>query len=127
MTTIYQQIARTLGACINCEKSGNVEWLDKHTDKLHALVKEHLPSGSGVDCGTKLDLDKSTPNKLVFTFGFHHMNEGGYYDGWTEHTCVITPDLQFEISLRITGRDRNQIKDYLYDLYQYALTRELEN
>jgi hypothetical protein len=50
------------------------------------------------------------------------MNDGGFYDGWTEHTVVVTPSFR-GINLRISGRDRNQIKEYLYETYDYALTR----
>jgi hypothetical protein len=84
-----------------------------------------LPSGSGIDSGTKIDLDKSHAEKIIFYFGFHHMDENGFYDGWTEHTLVVTPSFT-GINLRIGGRDRNQIKEYLYDTYDYALTCEVE-
>jgi len=52
------------------------------------------------------------------------MNENGYYDGWTSHTVTVTPGWNGP-ELRITGRDRNQIKDYLYDTFHYALCEQL--
>jgi hypothetical protein len=84
-----------------------------------------LPSGSGIDCGTELDRAACKPGKLVFTFSYHHMNEAGMYDGWTEHTLIVTPSFD-GIDLRITGRDRNQVKEYLYDIYHNDLTQEVE-
>jgi hypothetical protein len=45
------------------------------------------------------------------------MNEGGYYDGWTEHQVIITPSLQHGFDVRVTGQDRNEIKDYLAELF----------
>jgi hypothetical protein len=81
-----------------------------------------MPSGSGVDIGTKLDLGESTSDKLVFSASFHHMDEHGGYDGWTDHKIIVTPSLQFGFNLKITGRDRNQIKDYLSDIFHTALT-----
>jgi hypothetical protein len=51
------------------------------------------------------------------------MTEGGMYDGWTEHTVVVTPSLAFGINIRITGRNRNDIKDYLHDVFHEALTK----
>jgi hypothetical protein len=99
----------------------NPEWLDRHTDIIEALVKQHLPSGSGYDSGTKIDLDASTGNKLVFTTAFHHMNEGGYYDGWTEHTVTVTPSLAQKFYLRISGRNRNDIKEMMYQDFDAAL------
>ena len=124
-TPLYREIASLLSARENCRNTNNTEWEDKHEDTLTHLVKNYLPSGSGIDCGTKLDLDASTPEKLVFTFGYHHMNDGGYYDGWTEHTMIVRPSLQFGFYLRISGRDRNGVKDYLYETYQYALTQDV--
>jgi hypothetical protein len=121
---LYQEFATTLQAYRNCVASGNTEWQGKHLDKLERLSEE-LPSGSGIDSGTKFDIDASTPNKLVFTLGYHHMNDTGYYDGWTEHRLIVTPDLASGYNLKITGRDRNQIKDYLYDVYGVAMSAEL--
>jgi len=94
-------------------------------ETLDQLVVNFLPHGSGVDCGTTINIDKSTANRIVLEFAFHHMNEHGYYDGWTEHTCIITPDIRFGIEVRITGKDRNQIKDYLHDLFHYAVNQQI--
>jgi hypothetical protein len=122
----YQDLAGTIGARINCEKSGNTEWFDRHSDRLEHFQKCYLPSGGGIDSGTKIDLDKSTDEKIVLTFGYHHMNEGGFYDGWTEHTAIITPSLQFGFNLKITGRDRNQIKEYLADTFHHVLNETVK-
>ena len=78
---VYSHIASLLIAMDNCSKSGNSEWLAKHEQSIESLIEESMPSGSGVDCGTKLDMDRSRPDRLVFTFSYHHMNENGYYDG----------------------------------------------
>lgn len=82
-----------------------------------AIAKNELPSGSGIDCGTKIDLDASNRNKLVLLAAYHHMNESGMYDGWTEHRIIVVPDLASGFTLNITGRNRNGIKEYLYDTY----------
>ena len=117
---LYQHIASTLQARRNCEVSNNKEWYDKHSEALKAMEDE-LPSGSGIDCGTKIDLDRSTPNKIVLTMEYHHMNDVGMYNGWTAHDIIITPSLQNEFDMRITGRDRNYIKECLYETYHEAL------
>ena len=44
------------------------------------------------------------------------------YDGWTNHTLTVRASLQFGIDLTISGRNRNQIKEYLYETFQCALT-----
>lgn len=125
---LYRALASALEARENCEDYTDPrkrEWNRKHTARADALVRAHMPSGAGIDRGTLLDLDKSTPERLVFTFGYHHMHESGVYDGWTEHTAIVTPSLAHTIAIRITGRDRNQIKDYLYQTFDEALRAEV--
>lgn len=119
-TPLYREIASLLAARENCRKRNNSEWLDKHTETLKHLVNQYMPSGSGIDNGTNLD-DSSTPERLVFNMSFHHMDEHGCYNGWTDHQVIVKPSLQFGIDIRITGRDKNQIKEYLYETYGYTL------
>lgn len=116
-----RKLAGTFNAFQNCVKSNNVEWKEKHEDSINAML-ENLPSGSGIDSGTKFEWELSNPEKLVFSFGFHHMNDAGYYDGWTEHKAIITPSLYFGININITGKNRNMIKDYLTDLFNDTFT-----
>jgi hypothetical protein len=121
----YVAFARTLDAWLNCQESGNDTWLPRHEEKLNSWCKEG-PSGSGWDNGTKIDLELSRKEKLVFKGSFHHMNEHGYYDGWTDHFIVVKPSLAFGFELSITGRDRNEIKDYLSDVFYSWLREEIE-
>jgi hypothetical protein len=118
---LYQELAQLLIARSNCLASKHAEWASKHEDKILALVKDHMPSGSGFDCGTGFDLDKSTPDKLVFNTSFHHMADCGMYDGWTEHTITVKPSLAFGFTLRITGKNRNDIKSIISEDFDNAL------
>jgi hypothetical protein len=118
---LYSELARVQHAINTSTHTTNVETFNEAY--LRALV-DWLPSGSGIDSGTKVDSERTHAERLVLTFGFHHMNEGGYYCGWTEHTAVITPSFRSVFNLRITGRDRNGIKDYLYQTFDLALSRE---
>jgi hypothetical protein len=121
---LYAVLANLVQARINSGEKHDANgdhWFAIHTESIDNLVKEHMPSGSGFDSGTTLDLDKSTSEKLVFTTSFHHMNDVGMYDGWTDHTVTVKPSLMFGISLTISGRDRNQIKDMMYDMFAEAL------
>lgn len=120
---IYEVIANKLQAIQNCKQSNNVEWKDKHTEDLKNIIKSG-PSGSGIDCGTKLDFEKSNSEKLVFDVAFHHMDEHGYYDGWTNHKITVRPSLLYGFTLTISGRDKNFIKEYLLDTYQTWLDEE---
>lgn len=118
---VYQCLSVLVSAIANCKKNGNSEWLDRHENAAISIVKEYMPRGSGIDAGTYLNLDKSTEDRLVFTTSFHHMDDNGSYACWTDHTVIVTPSLHSGFNLKITGRDRNQIKEYLYDLFGSAL------
>lgn len=119
---VYREIASVIQAIKNCRAAGNNEWLDRHEATL-ARIEKQLPSGSGIDSGTTIERDECTPDRIVLSCGFHHMNECGMYDGWTQHEIVIRPTFD-GIDVRITGRDRNGIKEYLGDVYYYALSEE---
>jgi hypothetical protein len=118
--TVLQHIASSV-ARLNCIPSSKTTWENRHEAMIEYLVKNHLPSGSGFDSGTQIDLDKSTGDKLLVSTSFHHMNEGGHYDGWTEHVITVTPAFD-GFNLRIGGRDRNDIKDYIGDSFHHDLS-----
>jgi len=122
-STRIQRIAALLSAIKNCEKSGNQEWLDRHNDELDAIERD-LPSGSGFDNSSVIDRERSGPKAIYIETAFHHMNDAGYYDGWTEHTIKVTPSFD-GFDLRISGRNRNDIKDYIGDTFHYALSEEV--
>lgn len=115
MKILFSNLATRIAAYHTCVKLKNTEWAEKHFDEITDMCK-HLPSGSGIDSGVSLQLGESTEKRIVFKFSYHHMNEDGYYDGWTEHILIVTP-LFGDFSLVITGRDRNEVKDYLFDLF----------
>ena len=112
----YQSIAAQLDtiARANLKFPPEQSWIDGAEQRIKTIM-DSAPHGSGIDCCVQLD-DSSTPNHLVFALSFHHMNDGGMYDGWSKHSVVITPDLISGYNICITGRDRNQIKEYLYDV-----------
>lgn len=122
---VYQRIAELLTAIENCENNGNHEWKAKHKATLKDLVGEHMPSGSGFDNGTVL-VPESTPNRLVFRTDYHHMDTHGVYDGWTGHDIIVKGDLLMGFTMRITGRNRNDIKDQIAMDFGHALNQETE-
>lgn len=121
---LIQRFASLLLALQNCRTSGNTEWEARHTTTLDNLARHLLPSGSGIDAGVTLDVLASTPERVVFRTSFHHINDEGMYDGWTDHQVIVTPSLAFGFKLRVTGRDRNEIKGYLAELFQDVLSRQ---
>jgi hypothetical protein len=113
---LYQHIAGLLDARLRCSLNNNGEWTTKHAENLRMIASSILPSGSGIDDdGTKIDIDRSTGERIVLTLGFHHMDDNGFYDGWSDHTITVRASLIHDISLTIGGPNRNAIKDYLHD------------
>lgn len=124
MSTIIQEIASQIAIYQN-QTCLNHTIVQKAETKLLWLSKNCLPSGSGIDCGTKIQLDKSRYSWVYLYCGFHPMDANGYYDGWTKHHIKVFPTFDgFEIS--ISGRNRNDIKAYLYDVYHICLSQEFE-
>ncbi len=124
---VYRRLAGLLNARDNCILSNNTEWVEKHEESLNNTVREYLPHGSGIDSGCQIDLDKSNDNRLVICSEYHAMNENGYYDGWYGFHVTVKPSLQFGFNLKITGNmgKYNDVKDYLYDVFDFALRGEL--
>lgn len=119
---LYVRFAQLVEQNLNCIKANNTEWELRSRTEIHELCKSNMPHGSGIDSGTRFDLASSRPDRLVFFTNYHHMNDSGMYDGWTQHEVIVTPSLSRGFDLRITGRDRNQIKEYLHDVYWTALS-----
>lgn len=119
-TTLAAKIHAALIARLNCLKNGN-EYASNWDDRLEHIERELLPSGSGIDHGTTIERD-AKPGSFVLCCDFHHMSEHGYYDGWTSHRITISPAFD-GIDVKVSGRNRNDIKDYLTETFQYLLTR----
>lgn|SRR5690606_8853768 len=129
---LYQALAFKLLARETCRKIGNDEWARRHTEEAMQLARQYMPSGSGFDVGTVLDSDKSTPNRLVFHTSYHHMNDGGFYTKWTDHTITVLPSLCHGIGdMKITtgglrGFDKNLWITYAHDVFFDALMAEVD-
>lgn len=122
--TVARRIAELTVARQNCQRSNNLEWYERHGAALKVLV-DRLPSGSGWDLGTAYQEEQSTASKLVFTGAFHHMNDVGMYSAWTEHT--ITARMSFlGLDVTVSGRDRNDVKEYLAEMFHAALSEEVQ-
>ena len=120
-----QLISQLLAQIENCEKSNNSEHKAIAESRLKDIEINHLPSGSGIDNGTTICRESSTPDKIVLFTSYHHMNEGGYYDGWTEHKITVTPAFD-GFHIKVGGKNRNEIKDYLWDTFFFSLDAEID-
>jgi hypothetical protein len=119
--TIAAEIASTAQARHNCENSGNTEWEARHDARLTYIERNILPSGSGIDNGTRIDTGKCRPTTLVLRADYHKMNENGYYTGWV--SFKVTVRAKFEsIDVNVTGRNvDSDLREYLADTYHHAL------
>ena len=121
----YEKIAQTCQARLSCIESMNSQWEVIHEDAIDEIVKNSFPSGSGFDSGTKFDFQKSTGQKLVFNTSYHFMDENGFYSGWEDYKIVVTPSLSFRFDVKIIGKNKNSIKDYMSDVFWEALNNPI--
>ena len=125
---VFQKLAHNIGWLKALEADDNAErsreWLPKAEESIQDIMRS-APSGSGIDCGTTLDIENSSSEKIILTFGFHHLNHNGYYDGWTQHKAVVRPSLRSGITIHISGRNRAGVKDYLYEVFYAWLISEI--
>ena len=124
---LFVHIADAVTARANCiareargESPTPSPWSDIWSERLEQAARDLLPSGSGFDAGTKIDLDASRADRVTLKTAFHHMDAHGGYDGWTTHKIHLTPVFG-GYAMRVTGKDRNGIKDYIADAVGEAL------
>lgn len=111
-TIPVREFSAHVAATIQCKD----EYKQPHLDAINKFC-EVLPHGSGLDGKVEFQLENSNPEKLVFFLEFHHLDDNGYYCGWTSHNLIITPSLQYGFKIKITGKNFRDIKDYLMDTF----------
>jgi hypothetical protein len=124
---LYQRIARDVQTLQRDNSPANVE--EAALASLEVIEENLLPSGSGFDSGSKVSLSESKKERIVIKSAYHHMNENGYYDGWSHFRVVVTPSLMngYNIRLQSIGRwPRKYImtKEYILDTFVEVLDRE---
>ena len=92
---------------------------------LEQLEKEFLPGGSGFDNGSVIDMDRSTPSKIVINTSYHHMDEGGSYCEWSDHTLTVRPAF-CGVALKVGGRNVRDIKDYMHETFDHSLSQLID-
>src|SRR5574344_1207404 len=97
---LYYEIAKL------CEwkKTVTNEYL-VHVDTRLENVEDILPSGSGFDNGCKIVEEKSSGEKLVINSSYHHLDENGYYAGWSDFTVIVKPCLFRKLKVKVIGHD----------------------
>lgn len=98
--------------------------------ELDRFMYNHAPSGSGINRGTKINWEVSgnpaqAGQAVVLDTSFDHMNEHGFYTHKTDHQIKIRPVLLYgPFDLQVTGRNYDDIKEYLADVYYLWLRQE---
>ncbi len=118
---LYQALPTAQQAVKRCTESQHqaLESWEAYARKLNNM----LPSGSGFDAGCKIISCSDT--RLVISADFHHMDDNGYYCGWSEHTVIIEASLAHGFSLRVTGKNKRNIKEYLADTMHECLNQDV--
>ena len=119
MKTLISEIANKC----DWKKTVNENYESQCIAELNKLT-DMLPSGSGFDNGCTINIEKSGSKKVIIDTSFHHLDEG-YYTGWTEHKVIVTPCFN-GFDLRITGKNENGIKDYMYDVFYSVLSEGIK-
>lgn len=114
---LYQAIVQNARIIDNPNFS---EFAEQRQDRITNI----LPSGSGFDSGTKIV--EASDSRIVFETAFHHINENGFYDGWTEHRVTVKPSFIFGFDITVSGKNKNQIKEYIGDVFNAALSSEFD-
>ena len=124
--TVIEALASAINARNNCIDLCNFTWAGRHEDTIEEICDNHLPSGSGVDNGTTIDLGASLDDKVVLLSSYHAMNDGGMYVEWYDFLVTVTPSLVnvFNIDIDIPAKIEKVapgVTEYLYDLFDNAL------
>lgn len=127
--TLAARAASLIVAIQNCQRpgfNGHPDYPARHVEALEALARDHLPRGSGFDKGSSFDIDASRVDCLVIRTAFHHMDENGFYCGWSEHTVRVRAHLAFGFVVRVSGPNTRGIKDYISGAFHAALSTMVE-
>ncbi len=119
---VLEAMAAAYQALENCLVNGNTLWASRWSDRITQLA-QLLPSGSGFDNGSHIVEGAFKPAVCAFRTSFHHMDENGYYDGWTDHTVRVHAEL-LGLRIAVSGPNRNDIKDYIAEAFHGVLTAE---
>lgn len=68
---------------------------------------------------------RAIETKYIGATNYKPSRINGMYNGWTEHVITVRPSLQFGITLSVSGRNCNDIKDYIAEIFQHALTQTI--
>lgn len=126
VNTVAYFLYEKMQAAYNCRErgAGNPAYPDRHYEAIGYLVRNFLPHGSGFDSGVEIDMDDHRDERLILTTSFHHMNETGFYVGWTDHTVTVRPGFN-GLNVTVSGKNRNDIKTYIREMFHTCLSTKV--
>ena len=111
---LYQKIAR-----VASQKYAMLKWEE------FVMLQKLLPIGNGIEKECVISL-KSTKKRIVIDTAYWHPNDNYETGLWTDHQVVITPSFEGEINIRVTGKNVDNIKEYINEVFRKALMKEYE-
>lgn len=114
-TTVYREFNRLIkqrNAYLVAHDNGLAQ---EYEAMLHELTQAHMPHGAHFEGGTRIDLDKSNPDKLVFHTDYRQ--EDGTL---SPHSVVTNP---FNWRFRVTGK--STAKEEIRQAFYAALSKVL--
>ena len=120
----FEVLAQLVTAYQRCEERAQIDWRDRHESSIQQVIDAVMPHGSGFDSGTEIALADCSAERLIFDFSYHHMDEHGYYCGWTDHRVTVTPSFLGRFQLRISGPNKRE-SHYFYELFDACLNERV--
>lgn len=121
LASLASTLVAACEALRDCQATPNHPWTSRWASLLDSIEANLLPSGSGFDNGTKIDREATNARRISLTFDFHHMDENGFYDGWTSHNVTIYPTFG-HLEVIVSGRNKSQIRDYAAEVFASLFT-----
>lgn len=96
-------------------------------ERLHDIISNHLPHGSGFDGATAIHHDGDPRQHYTIASSYHKMDEHGGYDGWADFEIhvVAKPDLLFswDVEIEISNAE-DDLRNYILDTFYEVLNQE---
>lgn len=117
---MYQALAQFLAGMRS--QSSSLNHVLKCKMRLAHVVDNYLPSCNMRNINKTFLHYSSSPKRLIFHTSYQHDDRT-----WTDHKVVVTPSLMYDApDIKITGKNKNQINDYLHEVFAQGLRTILE-
>lgn len=122
-TTVVVALAAALASLRDAENS-RPQAREQWRAHLENLAREFLPKGPAMPNGTQVDLEDSSPNRIVLLTNHKHVG-GAQGTSWTHYRIVVEPSFLQGFSLAISGRDEGDVMEQIEEALRDALLVEV--